>query len=403
MRICTACKRKNMIISSQKIKAAIIDDGVQSEVFHLDGNWIFDGDKIVCCNYSRIILADGSHANMCMRIIEKYADMDKTLWHSISVLEYDTKRGSIQRLLKALEFCDYLGIKLIHLSIGSTYYEDFDAIKVIVDRLVKKGVILVSATSNNDIVTYPAYLSNVIGVKCDPQLIGDTYIYNNDPIKKINFLASSRHQLNINGSFVDVPRANSYATPLITAKVIAHLTADPELNYENIIPHLISGALNSQDGVSCFKNKITYTDKNRMLLETPEIPIVVLSGFESEYLLQLIKHLSDRFKGDNYHCRVAVEHPLAERLEMTSAHLTIDLDYYAQKMNAYFCCDIILFGFSALIQPERCQCASLWIWSESAYNFARYEQYVFPENQVGIVVSNETGSEVYERIISLLL
>jgi len=98
------------------IKAAIIDDGVHPDILCLDGDWLIDEECNVLLNSSHGSIEDG-HANICMRVIQKYSNTDKILWHSINVLDFNSKRGNIGRLIKALELCESLDIKLIHLSV----------------------------------------------------------------------------------------------------------------------------------------------------------------------------------------------------------------------------------------------------------------------------------------------
>lgn len=376
------------------IEAAIIDDGVHLGSFPQEKKWIVDENLDISLYQSHII--EENHAAVCMGVMQKYVDMEHVFWHSIKVLKDDTKRGYIGRFLKALELCEELGVKLIHLSIGSTCYEDFRPIQIIVERLLKKGVILVSATSNEGVVTYPAYISNVISVKCDPQLTDDAYTFQHDPIERISFQASSRHQLGLGGQKTVSSVCNSYAAPLITAKVISHLINDPKLNCEKIIPLLIAGATNSNLREACSDDKDKIDFPNNAMLDSPDIPIVVLSGFDSQHLIDLICELSACLKTDDYNVRVALEHPLATYLDMTPVRVSTDIENYVRKMNSYFNCEIILLGFSPPIQPERCRSASLWIWGTE-------QGYEVPEDQVGIIVKNESGQALYEKMLSILL
>lgn len=81
------------------------------------------------------------------------------------ILDDDSKLANINQFLKALELCAELGVKIIHLSIGTSIYDDFEYVEKYVNRLCDMGVIIVAASSNKGTVTYPAYMNNVIGVK----------------------------------------------------------------------------------------------------------------------------------------------------------------------------------------------------------------------------------------------
>jgi len=377
-------------MSNQILKAAIIDDGVHPDRFPLKGNWIVEENLDICPRQD--LASEEGHADICMSIIQKYAETKYTLWHSIKVLQDDTKRGYIGKLLKALEFCESLGVKLIHLSIGSTHYEDFEPITIIIERLLKKEIIVIAATSNDGIVTYPAYIPDVISVKCDPRLKGDEYVIHNDPIEQITFRASSQHRVKFDNQNVDLPVCNSFAAPLITAKVITHLNRNPELNNQDVLRLLTSVITNNSIGK--FQDEIDFDNSENS--ESPDIPVVILSGFEPSCLLRLIKELNACLKADDYNVRIALDHPLAVYLDMTPVNTGMYLSEYVRKMCAYFNCEIALLGFSSSIPPEMCPEASLWIWGTD-------QDYQVPEDQVGLTVKNESGQEVYEKMLSILL
>lgn len=384
---------------SRKIRAAIIDDGVHPDILDLDGDWYIDEE---CNDLANNVHEnkDSGHANMCIQVIKKYTDMSCTLWHSIKILDFYTKRGNIERLIKAFELCEDLDIKIIHLSIGTTYYEDFHVVKNAVNRLVKKGVILVCATSNSDVVTYPAYLPNVIGVKCDPLLIGDTYYFNDDPIEQINFIASSRHNNVLTDILCDSIASNSLAAPLLTAKVISYLKINPSMNVEDVHSLLVADASNAKNLCSKLTSEASHKDENQGLSKPPDIPIVILSGFDYQKLIKLIKHLHINFSIDDYHCRIALENTSDNLSEVIPISKEADIDFFAQRINDYFACDILLIGFLSPVKPERCKYASLWVWGESVDTSF---DYVIPDYQVGVITKNESIDEVYEMIMSILL
>ena len=76
-------------------------------------------------------------------------------------------------------------------------------------------------------------------------------------------------------------------------------------------------------------------------------------------------------------------------------------DIKVLKDDTNFQCEIILLGFSEFIQPERCPSASLWIWdgTETEHETNRFN---IPSDQLGIYANNETGKELYKRIVSIL-
>lgn len=384
---------------SYLIVAAIIDDGIHPKRFRLTGNWIVEDDLDVVANDSSELM-EISHADMCMGIIQKYADLSNVLWHSIKVLEDDTKRGKISSLLKALAFCETLDVKLIHLSIGTTYYEDFQPIQTVIDRLVKKGVIIVSAKSNRGVVTYPAHMSDVIGVQTCPTLVEDAYETQKSTVEGIFFCASSKHKLIIDRCEIESPKSNSFAAPLITAKVISYLLQNQKLDCNKMIDLLTRDTSACSEGDACLliedrANFISTKEDNFL-----DIPIVVLSGFDSQQLINMANNIAASLEMDDYNYRVALNHPQATSLGMTQIHENVCIDEFACRMNSYYNCEIMLLGFTRPIRPDECRCASLWIWGCKK---ERPSDYALPDDQKGIVVENETGDDIYEWMLSELL
>ena len=172
--------------------AVIIDDGVSNVAEHFQATWFVDADFSVK-SYAVSGNNHDSHADTCFKIISKYSDsLHKNIcWHSIKILDTQSRRGNINSFLSALNFSMKLGVKLIHLSIGTTYFMDFECVKDVVTTLVNNGVIIVAALSNAGIITYPASMERVIGVKQHRTLREGEYFYVSVPINSVKFAASS--------------------------------------------------------------------------------------------------------------------------------------------------------------------------------------------------------------------
>lgn len=207
------------------IKAAIIDDSVDNSQFDSLNSWIIS-ENMKVQKANDFIVNKNSHATICLKIIEKYSDMSNVIWHSIKILDDKSKTGNINKFLKALKFCEQINVKLIHLSIGSRAHEDFKLIEKYINCLFNKGIIVIAAISNEGVITYPACMQNVIGVKNNNDLKDGQYIFIDNPIDNINFSASGRHILRWNSEIIVTKPSNSYAAPVITAKVISMLKRD---------------------------------------------------------------------------------------------------------------------------------------------------------------------------------
>lgn len=194
------------------IKIAVIDDGISTAKFSkLEFNIEVDIRGKVSEYYHSV--QDNSHGTMCATIIKKYAP--DSLIGSIKILKSYTKQGYVCQLKKAIEWCIQTNISLINISLGSTQSYDYPVLFKCINNAYDNGIIIVAALSNKQVVTYPASFRNVVGVKTCPLLKDDMFYMNQTCNEGVDIIASSTH--NIGNKISNL--CNSYAAPLITAKV----------------------------------------------------------------------------------------------------------------------------------------------------------------------------------------
>ncbi|WP_294413959.1 S8 family serine peptidase [uncultured Ruminococcus sp.] len=220
------------------IKAAIIDDGAPASMFGKCVSYSIMRDLKV--NVSSPEAECGIHAEMCMAVMNRYLKNDEIEWLNICIIDHETCLGSRKQLIKALEFCLENDVKVIHMSIGSTEFEDFPEIEAAVNRLTEKGTIIVAALSNSDKITYPACLENVIGVKTTEALKDDKLIYVEDSLENTEFLAASKQLVKRLSGYHVTQYSNSYAAPVVTAKVLNALRENSDLNVDEMKKLLIA-------------------------------------------------------------------------------------------------------------------------------------------------------------------
>lgn len=227
------------------VKIAIIDDGVYDDFFNTRMEEKIEiTHTLNLMNQKDLPPQNPNHGSICAGIIKKYAPNASIV--SIKILNNDG-RGECKQLLKSIQWCMDNGIKVINLSLGTVHYEDRHELRKIVNKAVKKGMIIVSACSNEGIITYPSYLSNIIGVKADNEgyLNEGEYIYNIYPNDGIEITAVSIHKLSLkDGTDYYTQLCNSYATPFITAKVYSIVSGEPGICVENVKGVLMREALN---------------------------------------------------------------------------------------------------------------------------------------------------------------
>lgn len=175
------------------------------------------------------------HGNICSAIIQKYCPHAQI--GSIKILDTNTKKGDCFKLEKAISWCINNKIKIIHLSLGTVSASDYSSLLKIINKAYENGIIIISACKNGSNYSYPASFSNVIGVKCDSLLQGDTYYAITSNRYGIDFSSSASHELKELQStpYQGVtPVCNSYAAPVITAKIYSNLIKHPFKNFDQI-------------------------------------------------------------------------------------------------------------------------------------------------------------------------
>lgn len=278
-----------------RIKAAIIDDGVDVSQFNDIRSLIVKKDLNIEENFC--VSDKNNHATTCLKIIQKFSDIGNMDWYSIKILDDDSKLANINQFLKALELCTELGVKIIHLSIGTSIYNDFEYVAKYINRLCEKGVIIVAASSNNGTVTYPAYMNNVISVKNHNLLKDNKYIFNENPMDHVDFSASSSHIIRIDNDINLTPHSNSYAAPIITAKVISILNNNPVASFEEVYSLLIKDSVNMKGKANTvYFDPLSFDDRILLNFITDEKEENILSFSQIKYP-QHILH-SDTYKSE---------------------------------------------------------------------------------------------------------
>lgn len=228
------------------MKIAVVDDGINNGYYNI-GELIYDieitSDLQVVerrCNH----LYCNNHGTTCAAIIKKYCH--KAEFVSIKILDDISGLCTTSQLIMAINWCVENGIKLINLSLGSTDYRDFESIRKCVNEAAKKGAVIIAAGSNKEVISYPAFLSNVIGVRQNSEMgQSKEYIMFDSPIDGIDCEASGEHCLiNYRGNDDITSPSNSFSAPYITAVVAAILENNNMLNVAEIKVALKNSTLN---------------------------------------------------------------------------------------------------------------------------------------------------------------
>ena len=210
------------------MQVAVIDDGINTTSYGI-GALAFDLE--VDDQYTVVPRASAvdrrSHGTVCAAIIRRYHPA--AVLGSIKILHSETQTGHIEQLLAALRWCGWRGIKLVHLSAGTTLWLDFPKVRAAVMDLYRQGCVIVAAYHNRQIYTMPAAHPFVIGVQCAADTMDDQFSWACENGLNPYIAASGRHLLlSEYGRETRTEAMNSYAAPLVTARAARLLDTQPD-------------------------------------------------------------------------------------------------------------------------------------------------------------------------------
>ncbi|ACL77735.1 S8 family peptidase [Ruminiclostridium cellulolyticum] len=272
------------------INIAVIDDGVNEKLYQtgkLAFNLEITHDLSVCnrTGYDSFFM---SHGTTCAAIIKKYSP--EAVLGSIKILDSDSRTGMKAQLIWALKWCVENRIRIVNLSLGTIDYRDFAEIKEVVDYACERNVIVVAACNNRNILTCPASLENVIGVKCDlAEVLNEgEYTFNYASMDGIDITAFAKHSLKKHDGTNTVTGAcNSYAAPFVTSQVYNLIRDNPNIDFTEIIGKLQQEA--SPAGTLCVKSP----EKRK----EPDIPVILINNQKAG---SFEKGLTGKFRGDGF-------------------------------------------------------------------------------------------------------
>ncbi len=261
------------------MRVVFIDDGVNINFIQADkncvrikGSYTVVNDNVVPNEENCIEI---THSSICTRIFTEEVKSSCDIFF-IKILDKRTLRGSIHSLAVALEWCLLNHIDVINLSLGTTNIKEAGLLQEIVEKLVRNHVVIIAASSNNNYLTYPAAFKNIIGVKA---LNSANMDYPSDC-----FICGVPHrEYSYNEKYVRTESYNSFAAPVITAKVC----------------DCISNGIKDVDDIKKYllRNNVAYTYKTSKYLKN--IKPTMLLDFDKkdnhiEDVLYTLEFFSDK-------------------------------------------------------------------------------------------------------------
>jgi len=246
---------------------AFIDDGINSDYISRDiafESYIADENEVRVAPPVNSI----SHGTLCHHIFSAYVLAPYRLI-SIQVLNDETGMGNHKSLVAALDWCARREIDVINISLGTQQYTDFASIAEKIKRL--HDTIIVAACSNQNELTFPACLPQVIGVRhCSHEALREGFAYLHDAYDQIEVLICAKEVTltTDKGVGTTASAANSYAAPVISAYICNYLVQGI-MKSENIRQQLEADAVP-------FSFNCGFYEKLIHIWEEPSIPMVAV-------------------------------------------------------------------------------------------------------------------------------
>ena len=185
------------------LQVAVIDDGINAgKLLHPDRlvkDFIVDGCQSIVRERKHNDPFLTLHGTTCARIIELYQPSVEFI--SLCIFDQKDLTTDCSRLVMALTWCKRMQIPLIHMSVGTRKFDDYDQVRNIIAGMIANGQVMVAAGSNAGDYTMPAGMGGILGVAADRFMTGQAFSYKAF-CKGLQVEASAIHKLiNKDGTF----------------------------------------------------------------------------------------------------------------------------------------------------------------------------------------------------------
>lgn len=261
--------------------------------------------------------------------------------YSIKIFEHTLEPVNIGKLAIAINWCLKNDIDVINLSIGSIQFTDRVRFTKIMTEVEKKGIIVVSAYSNDNLLTFPASLNSVIGVKHDAlgYLHSTEHVYCENSIDGIEIVSGC--QDSFFGMYHE--KCNSFATAEITSKVCNYISQVGRSALTTIKDFLKNNSKNK------YSDKYIYYGnlENKQLREITQ-PVIYMENHTTINDDSLIDGIISAFMEVGYNCVGIGDQTSIEKNIFALPYSDVFVDHTADNslaiLNSFVIPDIWLVG-----------------------------------------------------------
>ena len=299
----------------EKVKIVMIDDGIDFTDFNKERiikSYKVIDNKVVYINDNKSAnYMNGEnfkHGTICEYVLSNFTDNYEL--YSIDIFSGISSEGWVNNLLIALEWAVENTMDIVHMSLGTTNFKYFKIIEEKIKYVRNNNIIMIAASSNDDILTYPACLPEVIGVKDSKGYKTDLkkgqYIYNyicDDGIEIAALSPANQKELNHkldekNVLSLMIEKCNSFTAPYITAKVVEFMKLNIR-SYYSIIEELKRKA-DYIYGLSCNNKIIAELNNSNIKSIDIDCPNIVVCCENKFYSKVITEYLNLLFRSNGY-------------------------------------------------------------------------------------------------------
>lgn len=223
--------------SKNGIKVALIDDGIHES---MDSVFI----SVNRCYVEKGILYEGctgtvkpsSHGTICAGVIASI-ETDIQLY---DIRIFEDGGAEMMDLKAALQYCILCGIQVVNLSCGTLNYMEYRRVEGTIKRLQRRKCLIVSAFSNQGLLSFPARCRGVFGVRedCGGSLTKGEYGFQKYAGGRLeNSIVAYADTVIIDKEHMKLV-GNSFAAPVITGQIVRILKEHPRCSCKQVLRRL---------------------------------------------------------------------------------------------------------------------------------------------------------------------
>ncbi len=370
------------------MKIAIIDDGIyyagKLNKSHISHFAIQKGivTELYDCDETRV-----THGAICGYILNNIIQGIEI----IDIKIFEQNKASIDDLLCAMQWCSGQNISIINMSFGTLNYFDGKRLNKAIQSLIHKGIYIVAAHNNLNLISYPASCKGVFGVRSD----------NSNMLKRGEYGYKACDYLYPENCFVAYDKVDSFygipmngngysfAAPVITGHIAKILWEEPNLKLEDIYKKLMNGISQQVMRADNILKKSSEIKKNI------EVPII---AFTIEHY-SIWKELRNKFYENGYleesFCEMALDKKVIPIDLYVSENEKLSKDFIS-TISYIYDADVFLL----CINKERLKVKKIWEVVDVVVEYNKREYCIYSEE---CKFKCGTVSEVYGCIVDLLI